>query len=109
MNCVLPSFKPMASAIPVEPIDAYAGWLDVFKKKKKKKDPTLTGLMIKSEKQKLKDIQERQKLAAIQAEREEAESVQVLGQKVGSGSIAFIALVAVAIGGFVYFKSRKKK
>jgi hypothetical protein len=102
----------MGSSIPLEPISAYAGWLDIFKKKKKKpKDPTMTGLMIKSEKDKLKDIQQKQKLAAAVAEREEAEKVEVLGQKFNPTMLILTAVAVLAGGSYILFKrkGRKKK
>jgi LPXTG-motif cell wall-anchored protein len=100
----------MGSSIPLEPINAYAGWLDIFKKKKKKeKDPTMTGLMIKSEKEKLKDIQQKQKLATAKAEREEAEKVDVLGSKVSPSYLILIAVAVLAAGGYVIYKRKKKR
>ena len=71
----------------------------------------MTGLMIKSEKDKLKDIQQKQKLAAAVAEREEAEKVEVLGQKFNPTMLILTAVAVLAGGSYILFKrkGRKKK
>ena len=104
MNCQPPSLRALES---FTFLDSYDGWLDAFKKKKKR-DPTLTGLMIKDEKTRLKSVQERARLAEVQAQRTEAEKINIAGAKVSPAILIGVAAL-VSLGVFAYLRKRKRK